>query len=112
MPVRRFAVLTGLLALVLLPAGLPAAEPELRMSIREHRFDPAELEVPAGERIRLIVENRDATPEEFESYDLDREKLIPGGGEAVIFIGPLEPGRYEVFGEFNPDTARGHIIAK
>ena len=98
-------------------AGLPAAPahadvPEFTIVIESHRFIPAELKIPAGRKIRLIVENRDPTPEEFESYDFDRERIVPGKGRITLFVGPLKPGRYEFFGEFNIATARGHHVAE
>ena len=80
--------------------------------IKDHKFAPEELTIPAGEKIKLRVDNQDPTPEEFESYSLNREKIISGHRKATIFIGPLAPGRYEFFGEFNPKTAQGVIIAK
>jgi hypothetical protein len=80
--------------------------------IKDHRFQPAELAVPAGKKIKLTVENRDATPEEFESHELNREKVIAGNGSATIYIGPLDPGRYPFFGEFNEATAQGVIVVK
>ena len=41
-----------------------AAEPEALLLIKNHRFEPAELKVPAGQRIDFVVHNQDATPEE------------------------------------------------
>jgi plastocyanin len=89
-----------------------AAEPEALLVIKNHRFEPAELKVPAGQRIKLIVHNQDATPEEFESHSLNREKVIPGGAKATIYIGPLKPGRYTFFGEYNEATAQGAVVAE
>jgi plastocyanin len=89
-----------------------AAENEFHISIKDHAFTPAELTVPAGKKVALKVNNQDATPEEFESYELNREKIINGNSTATIFIGPLEPGTYPFFGEFNPKTAQGKIIVK
>lgn len=89
-----------------------AATPDVELVIRGHLFFPATLEVPAGTKIRLLVDNQDATPEEFESYSLNREKVIPGKSRSVIFIGPLKPGEYPFFGEFNPKTAQGRVIAR
>lgn len=92
--------------------GATAADGEFSLAIKAHRFEPAELKVPANVRIKLNVHNQDATPEEFESHALNREKLIPAGGKVVIYVGPLKPGRYEYFGEFNQSTARGALIAE
>lgn len=79
---------------------------------KNNRIVPQELQVPAGKKIKLIVENQDPTPEEFESHSLNREKVIPGNSKAAVFIGPLKPGSYEIFGEFHQETAQGRILAK
>jgi plastocyanin len=100
------------LALVTTVLAAHSAETEVSLAIRDHRFEPEEISVPAGQKIKLIVHNQDATPEEFESHELNREKVIPGGAKAAIFVGPLSPGSYPFFGEFNPKTARGKIVAK
>lgn len=89
-----------------------AADSEMVLTIREHRFEPGELKVAANQKIRLIVKNLDATPEEFESHELNREKVIPGKGQATIYIGPLKPGRYPFMGEFNQKTAQGVVVAE
>jgi len=89
-----------------------AADAEFRLSIRDHRFEPAELRVPAGRRIKLTIVNRDAAAEEFESYELHREKLIPGSSSGTLYIGPLEAGRYPFFGDFHPHTTTGVIVAE
>ena len=102
-------------ALLLLTLMLPAlvwADDEVLITIQNHRFEPAEVTVAAGKKIKLRVENKDATPEEFESHDLNREKVIAGNGSAIIYIGSLKPGRYPFFGEFNEKTAQGVVIAK
>ena len=101
----------ALLALAL-PLSLWAADAEFALVIRNHRFEPAELRVPAGQKIKLVVHNQDSTPEEVESHELNREKVIPGGAKANIYVGPLAPGRYPFFGEFNEKTARGALIAE
>src|SRR5262245_49740976 len=93
-------------------SGLRAEElMQFRLDIRGHLFYPSEFDVPAGKKFRLLVVNSDPTPEEFESYELNREKVIMGNSSVTIFIGPLAPGPYPFFGEFNPKTAQGKIIA-
>lgn len=97
---------------VIVSMTLDAEElPQFRLDIRGHLFYPPEFDVPAGKKFRLLVVNNDATPEEFESYELNREKVIMGGSSVTLFIGPLAPGQYPFFGEFNPKTAQGKIIA-
>ena len=88
------------------------AQDEFALVIKNHRFEPAELVVPANRKFKLIVDNRDPTPEEFESHALKREKVIKGGTQATLFIGPLVPGTYEFVGEYHESTAKGKIIAK
>jgi len=102
-----------LIALGIFSAGPTRAEhPEFTIEIHNHLFLPAEIVIPANTKIKLVIYNRDATPEEFESYELNREKVIMGNRKSVIFIGPLAPRNYPFFGEFHPDTALGQIIVK
>lgn len=98
-----------LIAIASLASAAPA---EFEIVIKDHQFTPATLTVPVGVKVKLKVSNQDATPEEFESYKLNREKIIPGNSSAFVFIGPLEAGEYEFFGEFNQATAQGKIIAQ
>lgn len=99
-------------SLLLFPVVCMAATPEFILSIKNHQFSPAELKVPAGQKIKLLVSNQDATPEEFESHSLNREKVIAGNATATIYIGPLAPGKYAYMGEFHADSARGVIVAE
>jgi plastocyanin len=99
-----------LLIVLLLPFSAHAAD--YMLTIKDHQFQPAELTVPSGTKIRLVIENQDATPEEFESHPLNREKVIAGHSTATIYIGPLAPGRYPFFGEFHESTAQGVIVAQ
>ena len=110
---RRIRALRFLaLAPALAVPSLAAAPPVFEIEIREHLFYPQELVIPAGTKVKLLVRNLDPTPEEFESYELNREKVIAGHSEAVVFIGPLPAGQYPFFGEFYPKTAQGVIRAE
>ena len=104
------AVVFGIL--FLMTANANAKERiQFNIVIKNHQFEPAELDVPAGEKIKLIIDNQDPTPEEFESHDLNREKIVGGNKQITVFIGPLKPGDYKYFGEFNEVTAQGVITA-
>ena len=111
MSIRSTAVLAGALVITLGFAAR-AEDQAVTLTIKNHRFDPAVIEVPAGQKVKLLVRNQDPTPEEFDSYALNREKVIPGGSEGIVFIGPLDPGTYEFMGEFNAETAQGKVVAK
>lgn len=108
----RFFSFKYLAIAIALPTLSFAAPPIFEIEIRNHLFEPDTLTIPANTKVKLIVYNRDATPEEFESFELNREKVIMGGRKAIIFVGPLRPGEYPFFGEFNPQTALGKIVVK
>jgi Cupredoxin-like domain len=89
-----------------------AKETFYKIVLENHRFSPAKTTVPAGKKVKLLVINKDASIDEFHSDDLGVEKIISGNSKAMIFVGPLKPGRYSFMGEFNAKTAQGLIIAK
>ena len=80
--------------------------------IKNHQFSPLQLTIPAGQKVKLTVDNQDPTVEEFESYDLNREKVVSGNKKIIVFIGPLPKGTYKYFGDFHQKTAQGIIVAQ
>lgn len=112
LPVGPVACLLVGLSVGLMGTSARAEVPQFEIRIENHLFQPAELTIPANTKVRLLVRNLDPTPEEFESWELNREKVILGGQSAVIFVGPLPPGEYPFFGEFNPKTAQGRLLAR
>ena len=88
-----------------------AEDPAIAITLRDHQFVPAEVPIPSGVRVRLIIRNEQATNAEFESTSLHREKIASPGGEITVFVGPLDPGSYEFFDDFHGDT-RGHLVVK
>jgi plastocyanin len=112
MILHRFALVA---AMALAAAGWMAparAADNYQLTIKNHRFDPSSLTVPAGKRVKLVVKNADPTAEEFDSDDLHREKVIAGGGVGTLYIGPLAAGTYRFMGEYHAATAQGRIVAK
>ncbi|HEX3538022.1 MAG TPA: cupredoxin domain-containing protein [Stellaceae bacterium] len=108
LPLRR-ATLLAVLILAAAPVAAQNVSPTI--TIQNRQFVPAELTIPAGQKVELIVRNQQQTPAEFESTSLHREKVVPPGGQISVFIGPLQPGRYEFFDDFN-QAARGFIVVK
>jgi plastocyanin len=107
----KAAVTAALFTLALTPASAQDAT-SLQLSIKNHRFEPAEIKAPAGKALTLKVKNLDATPEEFESKTLRVEKIIAGNGEATIQLRALQPGRYKFFGEYHESTAQGVLVVE
>lgn len=107
---KHLFTVCAVLSLVAAPAL--AEVPVYEIIIKDHKFQPAEVTIPADTKVKLLVKNQDATVEEFESHDLNREKVIKGGTEAPVFVGPLKSGQYKFFGEFNPATAQGVLTVK
>ena len=89
-----------------------AVAQEFNLVIRNNKFEPEEIRVPANKRVSIYVSNEDATPEEFDSTALKVEKVIPGKSKATVQFGPLKAGRYKFEGEFNSKTAQGVVIAE
>jgi plastocyanin len=100
-----------LLAAVLL-AGGAYADDAIKLVMRDGKFEPAVVEVPAGKRFRLEVVNQSRKAMEFESKDLRQEKVIPPGKSATFTIGALKPGEYRFFDEFNEATGQGKVVAR
>ena len=100
-------------AVLALGLVLPALADEggIVIAIKGGHFVPSEVPVPAGQKVKLIVRNQDATMSEFESTDFHREKVVPPGGEITVFVGPLDAGSYEFFDDFHPED-RGHLVVK
>jgi plastocyanin domain-containing protein len=103
----RTAIFFGLFCQSLL-----AAVAEYNIQLKDHLFFPSQITVPANQKVKLVIDNQDSTPEEFDSFSLNRDKVIFGNNKATIFIGPLKPGEYDFFGEYNPNTARGTVIVE
>jgi plastocyanin len=88
-----------------------ADDPSFPILLKNNQFVPSEVQVPAGAKVKLVLRNENPTPSEFESTQLHREKIAPPGQEITVFVGPLDPGSYEFFDDFHPET-RGHLVVK
>jgi len=95
------ALLAGTLV-TLAAQAQPSAS--LSINVKNHQFQPAELQAPANVPITLRVKNLDPTPMEFESVSLRVEKVVTGNGDGIIRLRPLSPGRYNFFDDFHQQT--------
>ena len=102
---------TLLLILVCATPGLAQDVPSFSISLKNNQFVPSEIQIPAGAKVKLVVRNDNPTASEFESTQFHREKVVGPGQEITVFVGPLDPGSYEFFDDFHPET-RGHLVVK
>lgn len=107
---RLIAAVAGLL----LAAGTAQSQelPTFKLEMKGGRFEPTEIVVPANTRFKLVLHNAGPGAEEFESLELKKEKVLAPGATSFLVFAPLKPGSYRFFGEFHPDTAQGHIVAR
>ena len=96
--------------IALIPAA--ARADDYTFTLKDHKFSPQQLDIPAGQKVKVTIKNLDATPAEFESYDLNREKVVGANGTVTVFVGPLEAGTYNVFDDFHHDTTTATIKAQ
>ncbi len=106
-----FAVALGAGLLAVAPASADPSKP-IELTIKDHKFHPSRLEVPAGRIFTLLVRNTDPTPEHFDSRDIRIEKVIRGNSQGLITVRALKPGEYRFVGERNSQSARGVMIAR
>jgi heme/copper-type cytochrome/quinol oxidase subunit 2 len=88
-----------------------ADDPSFPIVMKNSQFMPGEVQIPAGVKVKLVVHNDNQTTSEFESNQFHREKVVGPGQEITVYVGPLDPGTYEFFDDFHPQT-RGHLVVK
>ena len=111
-PLPLLPVLSAAACLMMAGGAYADDPPVFDLVIRNARFIPERIEVPANTRFRLVVKNEGPGAEEFESIELRKEKVIAPGATATLTFIPLKPGSYRFFGEFHPETAQGTLIAR
>lgn len=107
-----FLLLGAGLVWAALGGGAGAADAEIALTIEKNQFQPAEIKVKAGAPFVLVITNKDATAEEFESKELRIEKVIPAGKTVRVRVPALKAGTYGFVGEFHEKTAKGRIVAE
>lgn len=109
---KRLPLVIAPIVLVLAGTAVAGALPEYTLAIKAHAFQPSTLRIPANTKVKLLVRNEDATPEEFESTDFNREIVVLGHHSITVYVGPLHAGSYKFFGDFHRDTAQGRLIVE
>ena len=102
----------ALLAVASTGAALAQAATEIQLSYKDKKFEPAEVSAPANTAIVIKLKNLDAKAMEFESKTLKVEKVVAASSDATINVRAQQPGRYEIFDEYNEKVARGVLVVK
>ncbi|WP_297322776.1 cupredoxin domain-containing protein [uncultured Bartonella sp.] len=82
------------------------------IAINDGVFEPQSIDVPAGQRFKIIVKNIGSGPAEFENLSMRVEKVLGAGVESFVVIHPLKPGTYHFVDEFHMDMAGFDIVVK
>ena len=98
--------------LALIPVGAMAQDNTASITLKDHRFAPAEIHVKANTPTTVTLTNDDDQAEEFDSTSLKIEKIVSGHSTGTMRWRPLRQGRYPFIGEFHSETARGVVIAE
>jgi len=100
-------------AALLLSAAVLARADDVAVPLAVHDggFAPAEVKTPSGAKIRLDVTNQTAASIEFESFELNRERVVQPGQRVAVYLSGLSPGRYEFFDDFHPER-KGVLIVE
>jgi hypothetical protein len=85
--------------------------PTFQLEMNDGKLNPARIEVPSGQRIKIEVHNVGKGAAEFESVELRKEKVLAPGASSFVVIAPLSPGEYKFFDDFH-QQAQGVIVAK
>ncbi len=101
-----------LLAFLVAAPSMAAEVPTHTLVLKNHRYVPDVLKIPADTRVKVDIVNQDATPEEFESNDFPVEKIVLGNSRISVNVGPLKAGRYAFYGDFHQGTARGTLVVE
>ncbi len=110
MRIFKYFLLNIILTIPIISNAMEALTIEI--SIENHKFEPEEIKAPKDTKLKLVIHNKDTTIEEFESLDLNREKIIPPGKKIHLILPPLKSGRYNFYGEFHTETAKGVLVVE
>jgi Cupredoxin-like domain len=83
----------------------------IELSVKDHKFEPAEPKAAAGSALVLKIKNLDAAPIEFESLALEFEIVVKSNAELLVKVKPQKPGRYLFFDDLHQE-AKGTLVVE
>ena len=105
-------VAAGLLSFAALSPAVRADDAHQQIKYADGHFEPATFKVSAGTPIVLTVSNQATAPIEFESFELNRERVVQPGETITVKLPKLDPGQYHFFDDFHREVPQGTITAQ
>jgi hypothetical protein len=111
-PFRLFLTTMAAAAIAVACAGSALAQDEQEIRFENRQFTPQTLTVPSGRKLTIKVINASKETIEFESFKLNREKVVTPGETITVHLPGLSAGAYDFYDDFHQDVPQGSIVAK
>jgi hypothetical protein len=111
-PLPALLALTLATALLCLSPPSAAQSANFEIIAQDGPLQPAQLQVPAGVKLRITLRNTGKTPVEFESLGLHLERLVQPDSAATVTVPGLSAGSYSIGDEFHPNNGTVQILAR
>jgi plastocyanin len=111
-PLKQFLTAMAAVAIAVACVGAARAQDEQQIRFENHKFTPQTLTVPSGQKLTIKVVNASQETIEFESFKLNREKVVNPGQTITVHLSELSVGAYDFYDDFHQDVPQGSIVAK
>jgi hypothetical protein len=111
-PLQLFLRTMAVAAIAVAGVGPALAQDEQELRFENHQFTPQTLSVPSGQKLTIKVINASKETIEFESFKLNREKVVTPGETITVHLPELSAGAYDFYDDFHQDVPEGSIVAK
>ena len=101
-----------LFAMVVLGTQAAAVDTVIELRFENRRFIPQAITAPANLPFKIKITNASKEAIEFESFKLNRERVVGPGESLIIPIPALRPGTYDFYDDFHRDVPDGTITVK
>ena len=111
-PLRLFLTTMAAATIAVASVAWAYAQDEQEIRFENHKFTPQTLTVPSGQKLTIKVVNASKETIEFESFMLNREKVVTPGETITVHLPELSAGAYDFYDDFHQDVPEGSIVAK
>ncbi|MBV8138090.1 MAG: cupredoxin domain-containing protein [Deltaproteobacteria bacterium] len=111
-PFKLFLTTIVVAAIGVACVGFALGQDDQEIRFEDHKFTPQTLSVPSGQKLTIKVVNASNETIEFESFRLNREKVVTPGQTISVHLPELSAGAYDFYDDFHQDVPQGSIVAK